>query len=97
MSQVINVELMTSGENDVLMFKVDPDIPVNLNSESGQQDLKQVFSKILEKSIVDDIILNLSISPGYSKSLYKEVCQEYIDALNVEIKKVNSEIRKLIK
>ncbi|SFR14011.1 hypothetical protein [Desulfoscipio geothermicus] len=97
MSQAISVELTIQGENDVLLFKTDPDIAVNLNSESGQQDLKRVFSKLLEKSIIDDIVLELSISSNYTKSLYKEVCQEYIEALNTEIKKVSVEIRKSIK
>lgn len=97
MSQAISVELTIQGVNDVLLFKTDPDIAVNLNSESGQQDLKMVFSKLLEKSVIDDIVLELSISSDYTKTLYREVCLEYIEALNTEIKKVSAEIRKSIK
>ncbi|GMA58084.1 hypothetical protein C7445_1279 [Alicyclobacillus sacchari] len=66
MNREINVILTTFDGQDTLLFEADPEIRVNLNSESGQQDLKTVFSKLLEMSLSDDIALSLSIPEEYT-------------------------------
>ena len=91
--ETIKVELTVIGEMDVLIFHLDSEkIPdgfsVNLNTASSQSELKAVFSKLLEMMIESEISLELIIAEGYSKGLYKDVCAEYIQDLNREIKQV---------
>ena len=100
---VINVELKEINEKDYLIFSLPPkdnptakEISVDLTSEDGQKDLVRVFSALLEKMLGSSIRLELSYEEGYSKALFKEVCQEYIDRLNSEIQKVYEDIKEKI-
>lgn len=99
--RTINVELTVLGETDVLIFCLDDEQPekyvVNLNSSSSQSEIKEVFSRLLEILITDDIILKLKFSEGYSKVLYKDVSTEYINDLNREILQVKESISKAIR
>lgn len=95
--ETIKVELTIIGDADVLVFHLDsekiPDgLTVNLNNASSQSDLKAVFSKLLETMIESEILLELIIAAGYSKGLYKDVCMEYIQDLNREIKQVYTKL-----
>lgn len=42
----------------------------------------------------EDVALQLSIEDGYSKGLYKDVCEEYIRDLSKEIGEVKQNITK---
>lgn len=96
MNQEIEVVLMEKDDVDCLVFKFESEsMEVNLNDVSGQQDMKKVFSEILRMLCDNDIQLSLEVVEGYNRNLYKEVCSEYINDLNVEIKKVREEIEKL--
>ncbi len=101
MNQTVDVELTVNGTEDVLIFKLDEDHPydytIELNNESNQLQIKKVFSKLLEMLIESDIDLNLVIADGYSKGLYKDVCSEYIVALNQEITEVKENIKRQLK
>ena len=101
MSQTINVELTVNGDTDVLVFKLDDETPdkyvINLTSESDQEKIKEVFTKLLEIVSVDDVSLVLSFADGYSNALYKEVADEYINALNSEIATVREELKEKLK
>ena len=91
--RVIDVELTVSGEADILLFHFDSEAPekysVNLNSSSSQTELKEIFSKLLELLIDEDLKLELKIADGYTKGLYKDVC---ISDLNREILQVKTRI-----
>lgn len=95
---LIKVQLSAVGETDVLVFFIDEEkypegIAVNLNSPDGQGDLKKVFSAILKKLEKSEVKLQLEIEEGYSKGLYKEVSDEYIQSLNDEISTVYHKIQ----
>lgn len=94
--RVIDVELTVLGEVDVLIFHFDNESPekylINLNSSTNQVEIKEVFAKLLELLIQEDLELKLIIAPGYTKGLYKDVCAEYISDLNREILQVKSNI-----
>lgn len=94
--RVIDVELTVSGEADILLFHLDSESPekysVNLNSSSSQIELKEIFSKLLDLLISEDLELELKIADGYTKGLYKDVCSEYISDLNREILQVKARI-----
>lgn len=102
MSQMeIEVLLTVRGEQDVLEFRMNPgsdeDYYIDLNSESNQDCLKKVFSKLLELAIENDITLVYRVEPGYSKGLYKDVCEEYVKDLNKEIEDVRNLLKEKMK
>lgn len=89
----IIVELKKYDSNDILAFYIDKDeYHVNLNSESSQNDLKTVFSALLEQMIVTTIELDFKVEQDYKSGLYIDVCGEYIKELNREIKQVLKKI-----
>lgn len=66
MSQrVIDVTLTVLSDVDVLVFGLDDkkqyDYTVNLNSATSQNELKNVFSRLLQLLLQEDIILNLVV------------------------------------
>ena len=94
----IKVELTVQGETDVLVFHLNSEteikeLSVNLNSNESQRDLKIAFTELLTLLQTTDIELVFEISDGYSKGLYKDVCREYINDLNKEIKQVKQRIQ----
>lgn len=101
MSQrVIDVTLTVLSDVDVLVFGLDDkkqyDYTVNLNSATSQNELKNVFSRLLQLLLQEDIILNLVIDKDYGKGLYKDVCREYINDLNRELTQVKASLIKEI-
>ena len=101
MSQrIIDVTLTVSADVDVLVFGLDDEhsdaYAVNLNSATSQNELKVVFSKLLQLLLEENIVLQLVIAEGYGKGLYKDVCREYIDDLNRELAQVKESMKKEI-
>ena len=98
--QTINVVLTASADVDVLAFELDANHPeayaVNLNSSTSQNELKNVFSKLLQMLLDEDLVLNFLVAEGYGKGLYKDVCREYIDDLNRELAQVREMIKQEI-
>ena len=66
-------------------FNFDNPVKINLNS-SNNKDLKEMFEILLKELINKKFILELKIQEDYKIELYKDVCNEYINALNEEIK-----------
>lgn len=96
--EIIKVKLLEMEGVDTLTFeipKIKDGISVNLNSNEGQNELKRVFENLLVMINTKDIELKLEIDENYKKGLYKEVCTEYIEDLNKEIKSVRGEVLKL--
>ncbi len=99
MNQItLNVKLFAeSTDDDILAFQFEPDeCRVNLNTDSCQAELKDVFSKLIKLSLSNDVTLNLIIEDGYGRGLYKDVCTEYITELQHELDTVKDKIRKEI-
>ncbi len=97
MSQrIIKVKLTVISDEDVLIFYLEDDKPdeyiVDLNCSSSQSSLKHVFSKLLNILVEEDIKLDLEFDENYKKGLYKDVCTEYINALNHELTQVKESI-----
>ena len=87
MNRVVNVRLYSPDEeSDVLSFEVTGDhtIEVNLNDDSCQDKLKEVFIALFSLQLEGEIELNLVIDEAYKRMLYKEVCSEYNKDLNTE-------------
>ena len=100
MSQTIDVLLTATGDADTLVFDLDKENPdkylINLNGDSNQDDIKEVFFLFFQLLVDDDVTLNYIVSDGYSKKLFIEVCQEYVEELNKELVSVREEIKKSI-
>ena len=98
--KVIDVTLTVLSDKDVLVFRLDDEHPdefvVNLNSPNSQNELKAVFSQLLQTILEAEVLLRFVIAPGYSKNLYKDVCKEYIDDLNRELSQIKAVISKEI-
>lgn len=82
---IIDVELKKEDEIDILEFQFDNPVKINLNSSSNK-DLKEMFEVLLKELINKKFTLKLKIQENYKTELYKDVCDEYINALNEEIK-----------
>lgn len=93
---VINVELKKEEEFDILEFQFENPVKINLNS-SNNKEIKEMFEVLLKELIKKKFILELKIQENYKTELYKDVCTEYISALNEEIKEtVESDLWKEI-
>lgn len=82
---IINVELKKEEDVDILEFQFDNPVKINLNS-SNNKDLKEMFEILLKELIKKKFVLELNVQDNYKTELYKDVCNEYIYALNEEIK-----------
>ncbi|MEI3395748.1 MAG: hypothetical protein V8R82_08740 [Clostridia bacterium] len=82
---IINVELKKENEVDILEFQFDNPVKINLNN-SNNKDLKEMFEVLLKELIKKKFTLKLNVPSNYKTGLYIDVCNEYINALNEEIK-----------
>lgn len=92
-----DVVLEERDEKDILAFQIDrekhPDgFVVNLNEPTGQQDFMNVFAVILRQLEREEIEFKLRVADGFDRALYKDVCKEYIDSLNAEIRDMRVKI-----
>lgn len=93
---IINVELKKEEDVDILEFQFNNPVKINLNN-SNNNDLKGMFEILLKELINKKFELQLTIQDNYKTELYKDVCTEYISALNEEIKEtVDSDLWKEI-
>ena len=95
------IKVLLSAEDegkDILSFFVSEDHPliVNLNTPDCQTDLQSVFAALLKESISNDIELALEIDEKYGRTLYKDVCTEYIKQLNNELAKTQEKVRQAL-
>lgn len=82
----ILVHLEKEENKDYLVFKIDDDVRLCLNDDSNQNELRSIFSIILNKLVSNQLIkLEFVDNPEYTKGLYIDVCKEYIKDLNREI------------
>ena len=89
------VLLALDEETDILRFKFENNpMDVNLNSPFCQNELKVVFVRLLQMLIENDVCLEFSHAEDYSRGMYIEVCEEYVNDLNRELESVKEKIRK---
>ena len=87
----IIVELKKENDDDVIEFQFKNKVNINF-IKSENNDIKEVFKKILEELTKNVFYLELKINEEYDVELYKEVATTYIDELNNEIDQlINSE------
>jgi len=86
--KIINVHLEKRDKKDYMIFEFHEEIVVCLNEESGQSELKTVFSVLLTELIQNSVKLEYIENKEYKVGLYIDVCQEYVKDLNREISNV---------
>ena len=86
--QVIEVWLIKNDEKDYLVFGFDDEKKICLNEENCQEQLKELFSILLQELIKKPISLKYVEKNDYRVGLYKDVCKEYVTELNKEIMNV---------
>ena len=94
------VELQELNNEDVMIFNMDEDenkYVIYMNRSSGQAEMKDVFTKLLELLMNNNVTVELKIADGYAKGLYKEVCSEYVSELNRELIQVKTSMEELLK
>ena len=82
--KVVKVILKKKEDNDILEFKFEQEIELNLNNATNN-DLKVLFQKIIEELSKEKFSLELEIEKDYNVDLYRDVCKDYIIALSEEI------------
>lgn len=96
MQKVITTALLDSEGNDVLRFHF-PDgmnLDVCLTGEGGNNQLKEVFEKVLKLQLKDDVEVGFESTEGYANAMYAQVCKAYTDTLANELAPVRAEIVK---
>lgn len=96
-NKIIKVHLEKKETQDYMIFEFEENIDVCLNQESGQNEMKAVFSLLLTELIQNPIELEYVENKDYKVGLYIDVCQQYIKDLNKEISKVLKKIPERLK
>lgn len=81
-------------KEDVLEFKFDESAKMYMDSDTCQADMKSIFSKLIKLSINYDVTLKLTVDKNYSRRLYIDVCEEYIESLQEELDSVRNTIQR---
>lgn len=87
-NKIINVHLEKIDELDYMVFEFEEEMKVCLNTETSQNELKAIFSNLLDELIQQPIKLEFIERTDYKTVLYTDVCREYIKDLNREISNV---------
>ena len=83
------------SDEDILSFQFDDgEGKVHLNSDSCQAEMKEIFSNLIKLCLDNDISLRLIIDESYSRGLYKDVCNEYVQDLQKELDTIKERIRR---
>ena len=71
---------------DVFRLKTRPEyIDVVLTEDSGTNDLKNLFARLLQELLKDDVEVKFVRTEGYKTRIYEDVCKEYVSVLNQEL------------
>ncbi len=92
--KIIDVELKSlEDDTDILEFQYeDNPLPVNLNSDATQNELKAVFERLLQELMLNDVALHFKYAEAYKRGMFIEVCEEYVKDLNRELKNVKERL-----
>lgn len=88
----IKASLVKEEDTERLRFMLDDQPELNLNDEKNQEQVKELFVKLLNELVKNDIIIVPDIPENRKNDLYGEVCQEYINQLNNELSRVRSRL-----
>lgn len=88
---------VTTNESaqDVFRLKTEPEhIDVVLTEDNGTNDLKNLFTRLLQELFKDDVEIKFVKTDGYKTRIYEDVCREYVSVLNQELVTAREKILK---
>lgn len=95
----VKVELRQSDGKDLLVFDIKAEDDQNdylltlSDSKNSQNELKKIFTRLLEILLEKDIELDLIMDESFKGNLIEDVCKEYLKDLNTELKNVKAKIK----
>lgn len=96
-NKLINVHLEKRKNKDYLVFGFEEVAEVCLNDDESQNNLKNIFVKLLNEITKCSVELQFLEKPEYKTGLYIDVCKEYIKDLNKEIANVRKNMPEKLK
>jgi len=94
---VIDAILKKIGDQDLLVFMMEKEHKIQLNSSDCQQCIKELFSDILTLMLRKAVTINLRVEDSYSNTLMIDVCKAYVKDLNKEIAQISKTLPEDIK
>lgn len=95
--KIIEIKLERVEDKDYMVFLFDEPKSVCLNSEESQGELKICFAILLSEMLKNDNIkIKYIDNPDFTNNLYIDVVKEYVNDLNIEIKRIYSKIPEYI-
>lgn len=92
MDKNIRVLLLEEEGVDYIRFFLDADENVNINlNNNDQSSLRDIYKKMIAMSINNKLKLNLEYQEGYGKLLFKEIAEEFIRDLNIELDRIHND------
>lgn len=88
--KIIKVYLESQAKEDYMIFGFENEMKVCMNNENCQNELKSIFSILLQELVNQPIKLEYEERKEYKTGLYIDVCTEYIKDLNREITNVRN-------
>lgn len=67
---------------------------ISLGKNEGATELKDMFSRLLEALVEDDVRVAYVDTTDYPIGMYKDVCREYVKVLQDEIDRASQEIKR---
>ncbi|WP_124061316.1 hypothetical protein [Gordonibacter sp. Marseille-P4307] len=85
---------VTKDENDRDVFRLgtSPSVDVDIKDSNGTEQLKKMFSSLLEELSKDDVEVVFNKTADYKVAMYEDVCREYVDVLNQELKQARQRL-----
>ena len=93
-AQIVKASLvLDDGGHNLLRFDVDgADQELDLDDETNEEQIKNLFDSLLMRMIDDQIQVVVDIPEERAHDLYGEVCTAYIEQLNIELARVQSKM-----
>ena len=96
-NKLINAHLEKRDEKDYLVFEFEETAEVCLNNDESQNDLKNIFIKLLAELTEGLVQIKFVENSEYKTGLYIDVCKEYIKDLNKELNSVRKNVPEKLK
>jgi len=86
--------LKLPDESEVFRLKTDTPIDVVVTDDAGTEQIQNMFIYLLDKLISNDVEIEFEKTPDYGNEMYENVCKDYIQSLNRELKEAREALIK---
>ena len=78
--------------NDVFRLLDGDGIDVEVTGNKGVEQLKQLFNRLLNLMLVEEVTVEFEPTTGYGNKMYEDVCREYVGVLETELVKAREKL-----